>query len=61
MNITVLGCWAPYPRAGGACSGYLLREGETVVLLEAGDGSFIRLTATVDFRAGRPRKKRLEV
>lgn len=51
MDITVLGCWAPYPQAGGACSGYLLREGETLVLLEAGNGSFSRLAAAVDFRA----------
>ncbi len=50
MNVTVLGCWAPYPRAGGACSGYLLRDGETLVLLEAGNGSFSRLAGLVDFR-----------
>lgn len=51
MDVTVLGCWAPYPRAGGACSGYLLRDRETLVLLEAGNGSFSRLAAAVDFRA----------
>lgn len=29
MQLTVLGCWAPYPRAGGACPGYLLQAGTT--------------------------------
>ncbi|MBE0467090.1 MAG: MBL fold metallo-hydrolase [Candidatus Desulforudis sp.] len=50
MEITVLGCWAPYPRAGGACSGYLIRDGETAILLEAGNGSFSRLLEILDFR-----------
>lgn len=50
MQITVLGCWAPYPRAGGACSGYLLRSGETFILLEAGHGSLSRLLEILDFR-----------
>lgn len=50
MDLTVLGCWAPYPRAGGACSGYLIREGETAILLETGNGSFSRLLEIMDFR-----------
>lgn len=50
MEITILGCWAPYPRAGGACSGYLVRDGETAILLEAGNGSFSRLLGIMDFR-----------
>lgn len=43
MRITVLGCWAPYPRAGGACSGYLLQDAGGNILLDAGHGVFSRL------------------
>ena len=50
MEITVLGCWAPYPRAGGACSGYLIRGGGQNILLEAGNGSLSRLMGFLDFR-----------
>lgn len=50
MQLTVLGCWAPYPRPGEACSGYLLRAGDTTVMLEAGNGSFAELARHVDFR-----------
>lgn len=50
MHLTVLGCWAPYPRAGGACSGYLIRDKETAILLEAGNGSLSRLLGIMDFR-----------
>ncbi len=50
LDLTVLGCWAPYPRAGGACSGYLIRSGETSVLVEAGHGTFGRLTGIMNFR-----------
>lgn len=50
MELTVLGCWAPYPRAGGACSGYLIREGGLNIFLEAGNGSLGRLMSFIDFR-----------
>jgi len=50
MRLTVLGCWGPYPRAGGACSGYLLRDGGINVLLEAGSGVLSRLMSHIDFR-----------
>lgn len=50
MEIIVLGCWAPYPRAGGACTGYLLRAGDLNILLEAGNGSLSRLREFMDFR-----------
>lgn len=43
MRITVLGCWAPYPRAGGNCSGYLLQDGGACILLDAGNGTFSHL------------------
>ena len=38
MKLTVLGCYGPYPPAGGACSGYLLEEGGTRVLIDCGNG-----------------------
>ncbi|MDD4236943.1 MAG: MBL fold metallo-hydrolase [Desulfotomaculaceae bacterium] len=50
MEIIVLGCWAPYPKGGGACSGYLLRAGGLNILLEAGNGSLSRLREFMDFR-----------
>lgn len=51
MRLTVLGCWAPYPRPGEACSGYLVQSEQTNLVLEAGNGSFARLTKHVDFRS----------
>ncbi|MEG6614948.1 MBL fold metallo-hydrolase [Peptococcaceae bacterium 1198_IL3148] len=50
MQLTVLGCWAPYPAPGGACSGYLIQNGETFIMLEAGNGSFGKLQKQLDFR-----------
>lgn len=44
MKIRVLGSGAAYPRPGGACSGFLLEDGETRVWLDAGNGTFARLT-----------------
>lgn len=43
MRLTVLGCWAPFPRAGGACSGYLLQDAGANILLDVGHGTFGRL------------------
>ncbi|MBM7855446.1 ribonuclease BN (tRNA processing enzyme) [Desulfohalotomaculum tongense] len=50
MQLTVLGRYAPYPAPGGACSGYLIQNGETSIMLEAGNGSFSRLCKHIDFR-----------
>lgn len=50
MRITVLGCWAPYPRAGGACSGYVVQDGNANVVLDMGNGTFSRLCRLFDFR-----------
>ncbi|MEW5953297.1 MAG: MBL fold metallo-hydrolase [Bacillota bacterium] len=50
MELTVLGCWAPYPRPGGACSGYLIKDGHTALMLEAGNGTLSRLGLHFDFR-----------
>ncbi len=38
MQLTILGSSAAYPRAGGACSGYLVEEGETKLLVDCGTG-----------------------
>ena len=45
MKLTVLGCNGPYPEPGGACSGYLLENGATRVLIDCGTGVLARLTA----------------
>ncbi len=51
MDITVLGCGAAFPRAGGACSGFLVRSGDTNVWIDAGNGTFAQLQRYVDCRA----------
>ncbi|MCW3489597.1 MBL fold metallo-hydrolase [Dethiobacter alkaliphilus] len=43
MQLTVLGCFGPYPRAGQSCSGYLVQEGDSAVLLDCGNGVLSRL------------------
>ena len=43
MRLTVLGKYGPYPRPGGSCSGYLVEEGDTAILLECGCGTLSRL------------------
>jgi ribonuclease BN (tRNA processing enzyme) len=41
MDLTVLGCSGSYGApAGGACSGYLVRTGDTAIWLDCGNGSF---------------------
>ncbi len=39
MQLTVLGCYGPYPHICGACSGYLLASKETKIILDLGSGS----------------------
>ena len=43
MELTVLGRYGPYPRPGGACSGYVIRDADTCILLECGAGTLSRL------------------
>ncbi len=38
MKLTVLGNNGPYPKANGACSGYLLEHDEVKILLDCGNG-----------------------
>jgi ribonuclease BN (tRNA processing enzyme) len=49
MELTVLGCSGSYnaPPAG-ACSGYLLREGDTTIWMDCGHGSFTNLQRQMD-------------
>jgi len=49
VELTVLGCSGSYGApAGGACSGYLVRAGDTVLWLDCGNGSFANLQQHVD-------------
>lgn len=48
MKLTVLGNYGPYPRAGGACSGYLIEDGSTKIVLDFGNGVLSRLQKFID-------------
>jgi len=48
LKVTVLGCNGPYPKAGGACSGYLLEDEDTKILIDCGNGVLSRLFAHCD-------------
>lgn len=49
MKITVLGKSPAWQDAGGACSGYLITEGDTRVLLDCGNGVFGKLRLHCDY------------
>ncbi len=49
MRLTVLGKSPSWQDAGGACSGYLLEEGSTAVLLDCGNGVFSKLRRRRDY------------
>ena len=49
MRITVLGKSPSWQDAGGACSGYLVQEGDTVLVLDIGNGVFGKLRSHVDY------------
>ncbi len=49
MELTVLGCYGPYPPAGGACSGYLLQESGCSILIDCGNGVLSRLQEHLRF------------
>jgi ribonuclease BN (tRNA processing enzyme) len=49
MKLTVLGCWAPYPAANQACSGYLLEVAGKRILIDLGHGVFGKLQQKFDF------------
>lgn len=48
MKLTVLGNCGPYPKAGGACSGFLIDSGSTKVVLDFGNGVLSRLQEYID-------------
>lgn len=48
MKLTVLGNNGPYPKAGGACSGFLLDSGAAKVVLDFGNGVLSRLQQYID-------------
>ncbi len=49
MRITVLGKSPAWQDAGGACSGYLVEEGDTCLLLDCGNGVFAKLRQVRDY------------
>ncbi len=48
VEVIVLGSSGTFPRAGGACNGFLAREGDTRVLLDIGTGVLSRLYQWID-------------
>ncbi len=50
MKLTVLGCYGPYPPAGGCCSGYLIREEGWNLLIDCGNGVLSRLQEQINYQ-----------
>ncbi len=48
MELTVLGCSGSYSAPDTACSGYLVREGDTSIWIDCGNGSFANLPRHLD-------------
>ena len=48
MKLRVLGMSGAYPAANGACSGYLLMQGEHTLLMDCGSGVLSRLLSYTD-------------
>lgn len=51
MEITILGKSPAWQDVGGACSGYLVSEGDAQVLIDCGNGVFGKLRETADYSA----------
>lgn len=49
MRLTVLGSSPAWPDAGGACSGYLVEQGSSALMLDCGPGTFARLRLVRDY------------
>jgi ribonuclease BN (tRNA processing enzyme) len=47
FSLTIIGYWGAYPGLGEATSCYLIRSGDTAVLLDCGSGSLSRLQTLV--------------
>lgn len=51
MELTILGKYGPYGKAGvGAASGYLVKENDTILLLDMGSGVLSRLIKEIDVK-----------
>ena len=51
MRLTVLGKSPAWQDAGGACSGYLIEDGDTAVVVDCGNGVFGKLRERIDYTA----------
>lgn len=51
MRVTVLGRSPSWEDAGGACSGYLVEEGDGRLLVDCGNGVFAKLRTARDYRS----------
>ena len=51
MKITIIGKSPSWQDAGGACSGYLVEDGQTSVLIDCGSGVFSKLRERIDHRS----------
>ena len=49
VQITVLGKSPSWQDADGACSGYLVQDGDHVLLLDCGNGVFSKLRGSLDY------------
>jgi len=49
MRLTVLGKSPAWQDAGGACSGYLIEEGDAALLVDCGNGVFGKLRDRIDY------------
>ncbi len=49
MELTVIGKSPSWPDRGGACTGYLVRDGAYALLLDCGSGVFARLREQLDY------------
>ena len=56
--MTVLGKSPAFADAGGACSGYLVQEGASTMLMDIGNGVFGKLRAAVDYATSTPSSSR---
>ena len=51
MKLTILGKYGPYPQGkNGACSGYLITQGDTKILVDCGTGVLGRLMEICDLK-----------
>jgi ribonuclease BN (tRNA processing enzyme) len=49
MRLTVLGKSPSWQDAGGACSGYLVEDGDTALVIDCGNGAFSKLRLFCDY------------